>query len=119
MTCELVDLELLAGGRVRRRCPRCLWETVSAPGLPIHRRCGPPSATKARHALAAARKIVAAAAAGERVRVDAAEQGRRWAICQTCEHWLPDRESCALCGCIGQFKVRLATEQCPADPPKW
>lgn len=40
--------------------------------------------------------------------------------CQTCPHARPvgEKFGCAICGC-GEVKLWLATEQCPAAPPRW
>lgn len=109
--CEMVDVEALGDGRMRRRCRRCAWETITAPGLSVNRRCGPPRLRIVGNALAAAGRAGAAAISGEPVRVDAPEQARRLEICRACDRWLGDR--CALCGCIGRWKSWLQTERCP------
>lgn len=46
--CQLVDVEPLADGRVLRRCSVCNWQTTTAPGLPVHRRCGRPRPAEAK-----------------------------------------------------------------------
>ncbi len=52
-----------------------------------------------------------------------------FAICQACQHFRPGASelegSCVVCGCRlrrtgGLFnKIQMATEGCPAKPPKW
>lgn len=91
------------------RCTRCGFVRSS----PANRRCGPPRIVQAAHAAAAAGRVGRAIVKREPVRVSLAEQGRRLAICQSCEHFTG--RTCALCGCFGAFKAHLATEQCP-DP---
>lgn len=115
--CQLVEIELLPDGRARRRCRRCGWQTVTARGRLVNRRCGPPAAQRAGNALAAAGRLAKAAVTRQPIQVGAAEQARRLAICQACEHFAGDL--CRLCGCVGSWKARLATEACPASPPRW
>ena len=64
-------------------------------------------------------------AAGKPVRSDA-EVARIHAICVACDYYDSKREACKLCGCrcnkqsMAQFnKIRMATERCPLDDPKW
>lgn len=65
-------------------------------------------------------------AAGMPVR-EQSEIDRILAICQGCEHYTDEgRPRCKLCGCSINNqpngltnKVRMATENCPDDPPKW
>lgn len=47
------------------------------------------------------------------------EQARRLAICRSneCGRFLDGR--CRECGCRLMAKVKMATEHCPLDPPKW
>lgn len=48
-------------------------------------------------------------------------------ICETCTHFVPgERPHCGLCGCsLNDLpdgldnKIAMATESCPAKPPKW
>src|SRR3990167_1346790 len=50
------------------------------------------------------------------------EQAAILQICKSCQFFNPNGAKCRLCGCglkLGGDKVRMATEQCPADPPKW
>lgn len=50
---------------------------------------------------------------------------RRTAICAACPHWRPPGgiatplHHCALCGCATALKLRLFTERCPDQPPRW
>lgn len=50
-------------------------------------------------------------------RVSAAVHGQRQVPCATCPHrqgyW------CGKCKCLIYLKTKLATEQCPDDPPRW
>lgn len=118
VTCNLVDVEALPDGRVLRQCSRCNWQTTTEPGRPVNRRCGPPLTTKARNAMAAGLRVGAAAISGSPVQVDEAEQSRRLAVCSSCDRWTGS--TCALCGCLGGFKARLATEKCPhPDGDRW
>ena len=40
-------------------------------------------------------------------------------ICKTCKNFDAKRMRCNLCGCFANLKLKLATEQCPLNPPKW
>ncbi len=51
--------------------------------------------------------------------VNATEQERRLTICQACEYFDAAQVQCRQCGCYLSLKVRLASEHCPLDPPKW
>lgn len=37
--------------------------------------------------------------------------------CKRCPHY--DGLFCSKCSCLANLKVRLASEQCPDDPPRW
>jgi len=47
----------------------------------------------------------------------------RRAACATCIHWEGKRwfgsGKCKLCGCATAIKLRMASEKCPANPPRW
>lgn len=79
----------------------------------------PGTATMVGNVLAAAGRVVAAAAAGRPVRVSNAEQARRLAICEGCDQFVAADRRCLLCGCVARLKSRLATEHCPLPEPKW
>jgi hypothetical protein len=77
-----------------------------------------PSATKQlSNAFGAVRRVVAAAVAGEPVRVTHEQYVQRQEACDQCSHLINGR--CRLCGCQYKLKIALATESCPDDPPKW
>lgn len=47
-------------------------------------------------------------------------------LCRPCEHFDAQRQTCRLCGCHVRRsgsafanKLKMATERCPARPPKW
>jgi hypothetical protein len=50
---------------------------------------------------------------------DRAEYDRRRAICAGCELFDAERKRCIRCGCRTDYKLRMASEHCPLDPPKW
>jgi hypothetical protein len=75
----------------------------------------PPLATQAGNLAKAAVRF---AASGMKT-VDKAEYDRRLAICKACEHYDAKQARCVLCGCRTKYKLRMATESCPLDPPKW
>jgi hypothetical protein len=56
---------------------------------------------------------------GGRVRVPDEEYARRLEVCRACPQYDQGRRRCRLCGCYTELKLRLATEQCPDDPPRW
>lgn len=47
------------------------------------------------------------------------EVSRRRGICATCPEWLPLAAQCRICGCFTEAKIRLKSEYCPLNPPKW
>jgi hypothetical protein len=91
------------------------------------------TATKSRPSIARKASNVAVAqarwlAAGSPVRPEK-RIAEIFAVCQECEHFRTgatiDQGSCGLCGCCLRRrggllnKIRMATEGCPAQPPKW
>lgn len=44
---------------------------------------------------------------------------RRLAICEACDQFKPRTMACKVCGCRLRAKLRMPSEQCPLDPPKW
>jgi hypothetical protein len=79
----------------------------------------PPVLQQLGSAASAVGRAAAAAVTGQPVLVSAEERQRRLAICHGCESWDPQQSRCRLCGCSTNQKVALATESCPASPPKW
>jgi hypothetical protein len=75
----------------------------------------PPIAEQAANAAKAAGRFVAS---GLKT-VDKAEYERRLAICKACDQYDAKQARCVLCGCRTKYKLRMATESCPLDPPKW
>jgi len=76
----------------------------------------------ANYAAAMARWI----AAGRPVRGDNQVKNILDTRCRPCRHFDPQRQICKLCGCslnlrgeAWRNKLRMATEACPDDPPKW
>ena len=52
------------------------------------------------------------------------EVERIFAICKACDHYDPSTSTCDLCGCPVKRqglrnKIRMATEGCPDQPPRW
>lgn len=68
-------------------------------------------------AAAAAGRALSAAMGGAPVLAGEAAYRGRLEICGACEHWTGS--ACRLCGCATAAKLRLATERCPDDPPRW
>ena len=54
---------------------------------------------------------------GQAVKVSQEVLNERQAECKKCENMIGDR--CVLCGCWYRQKVKLATESCPMNPPRW
>jgi hypothetical protein len=83
----------------------------------------PPLAGQLRNAARATARLARAIATGARVFVSPETAAARLAACQTCPHYRLSDARCALCGCcLGRpllDKLRLATETCPANPPRW
>lgn len=87
-----------------------------AAGAPSH----PGPLAMAGHALAAAGRVLVAAAKGRPIRVEPAVYRERLEICRSCQFnsQAPSGVRCTKCGC-GGLKLELATERCPLDPPRW
>ena len=116
-------------GQTHYRCVNkgCGHERTSSYGpFQLHRHCNPGSLKESstgrlgRYARALKRWV----GAGKPVRNDE-EVARLLAICKACDYFDP-RGKCVLCGCyvnVGKNaafnKLRMATESCPADPPRW
>ena len=79
--------------------------------------------TQARNVSAATARVAGAWLGGQAVFVAAEVAAARLAACQSCPHYRPSDSRCALCGCcLGDSicaKLKLATEHCPAAPPRW
>jgi hypothetical protein len=77
----------------------------------------PPLTTQARNFAGAMGRAAKAVITGQPVNVPPGVLESRQAACATCDKLKDGR--CLLCGCAYQRKIRLATETCPDDPPKW
>ncbi len=120
-----------AAGRRKWRCTRC--RTIVVP--PANHQewlarfnqrfpCGSPGV--ARLALRYTKAVARWIAAGRPVRSDSRVQEIFETLCQPCEHFDAEHQSCRLCGCrirksglAFANKLRMATERCPMRPPKW
>lgn len=65
-------------------------------------------------------------AAGRPIRTPADAEAIYRLHCKPCPHLAADHDRCKLCGCtVGRWgsvltsKLRMATETCPDDPPRW
>lgn len=65
-------------------------------------------------------------AAGRPVRSDDRVREIFENYCKPCEHFDSERQTCRVCGCRVRRsgaallnKLKMATERCPLDPPKW
>ena len=72
------------------------------------------------------RAMVRWIARGRPVRSDARVQEIFDTFCRPCRHFDAEKQTCQLCGCrvrrdgpAAANKLRMATERCPADPPRW
>lgn len=115
-------------GETHYRCTVCTHERTSKyPPRLLHRKCDisqKPDGLAVRFG----RYIQAInrwTAAGKPTRTDEQVESI-FKSCQGCEHFNEARSKCQLCGCylnIGKNarfnKIRMATEHCPLDPPKW
>jgi hypothetical protein len=43
----------------------------------------------------------------------------RFSICKTCTRYKERLGVCSICGCALNLKLRVQSEHCPADQPKW
>lgn len=78
----------------------------------------PPVMTQLANAAAAATRVVTSVVMGQPIWVSTEEAARRQSICDPCPHWQATDKKCLLCGC-NQMKLKMATESCPDNPPKW
>jgi hypothetical protein len=116
-----ITINFPAGGISSPPIPS-LTITEQLPSSPMAREAEPktefPSlATQAANALGAIGRVVGAVATGQAVMVSQEVLEKRRDECETCENMIGDR--CKLCGCWYQKKIRLATESCPMNPPRW
>jgi len=65
-------------------------------------------------------------AAGRPVRSDLRVREIFERCCRPCQHFDPKHKRCRLCGCrvaaggpAYRNKLKMATDRCPAKPPKW
>ena len=65
-------------------------------------------------------------AAGRPVRSDERVREIFDTLCRPCTHFDAKRQTCRLCGCYVRRsgtaftnKLKMATERCPLNPPKW
>jgi hypothetical protein len=79
----------------------------------------PSIASQVGSVLGAAGRAIGGVLQGVEVVRSGEEQARCLAICQGCEHYVTAESRCRICGCFAMLKIRLATERCPLDPPKW
>jgi hypothetical protein len=86
--------------------------TLEALGRPVPSQF-PPLAKRARNLAGSVARFVAAG--GEIATPE--ERDRRMDICRGCDRFVGGM--CSECGCRLGFKVAMATEHCPLDPPKW
>jgi len=47
------------------------------------------------------------------------DYAERLDACMSCKHIQKKQMRCGLCGCMLQFKARMKTTDCPAEPSKW
>lgn len=88
----------------------------------VMRQAPPPQARMMSYAQAIMRWM----RAGRPVRSDERVADIYETICRPCPHFDEDRSVCRICGCFVRRdgaaflnKLRMATESCSADPPRW
>jgi hypothetical protein len=96
--------------KVREEYRELVWRIAEAP-----QQAYPSALEMAGNALSAAARFVASGFPT----VDESEYDRRLSLCRQCPQFDPQTSRCRLCGCKTQLKLRMATEHCPADTPKW
>lgn len=79
----------------------------------------PGIAAMAGNLLAAAGRVVGAVATRAPVLVPDAVLAERKRLCVACPQFDEAAGRCRLCGCWTDQKLRLATERCPIEPPRW
>lgn len=77
----------------------------------------PPAHTQIKNALSAAGRVIGAVVTGQPILVSREVLAERQETCKACENFVGGR--CRLCGCYLSQKIRLATESCPMNPPRW
>ena len=73
------------------------------------------------NATMAAGRALSALAQGQPVLAIQEKADSRIAKCNVCEHLRALDRRCTLlkCGCFVDMKVKLETERCPDEPPRW
>jgi len=131
-------IEQYSGSRMRRFvCSRCRKLVVLTSSEDVTTALGAQSPCKARKTSATppgtarqawnyTKAVARWIAAGRPVRSDSRVQEIFETLCQPCEHFDAEHQSCRLCGCRVRKsgsafanKLRMATERCPMQPPKW
>ncbi len=72
---------------------------------------------QAKSVTAAVGRVADAVVHGRKVLRNQDEQDACMAICRSCEKFDAIQERCTICGCYGDVKSRLITEECPLG--KW
>lgn len=96
-----------------RRAEKERATATPAPAAPNRPCCG----QKIAHGIIGLGKVAAQAVG---IPIDQAPRdvaAKRHRICLTCDRW--ESGMCVECGCLVAAKVRIASEQCPLEPPKW
>jgi hypothetical protein len=71
----------------------------------------PPVATQIKNAAVALVKVTSTVTSGNPIVAPEEEIEKRKTICESCEFLNGHR--CAKCGCVFNYKIRLATQRCP------
>ena len=120
------QFSIVAGIATCQTCAASLPTRQTDPDR-IHRKCGTqPRPTLVRKVKTFGKAVARWIKAGRPVR-SPERVAELLAICQDCEHYSakgPAGGKCKLCGCAVkrrglQNKLRMATEACPAKPPRW
>ena len=118
-----VWIEIFGSNLKSYSCPQCGIHTAM-PDM-VFTECTRRNMPKGNRITRYAEAVKKWASAGFPVR-DKDEVQRIYEICKACPHYDKSRQTCRLCGCKCNTnifplmnKLRMATESCPDNPPRW
>lgn len=75
--------------------------------------------TQVKNAASAASRVISNIVHNRPIKASDEIIAKRREICTACDKYDSARGRCLLCGCMVKWKITLASEKCPFNPPKW